>query len=48
MTEVVQALENVKKELPHTRPRLMKNTYRNILVIQKRKRDVDDQIEKIM
>ena len=33
VTEVISALENLKKELPHTRPRLMKNTYRNILVL---------------
>ena len=43
---MVQALENVKKELPHTRPRLRKNTYRQVLVIQKRNRDLEDQMKK--
>ena len=42
MTDVIKALENVKKELPHTRPRLRKDTYRQVLVLQKRQRDFEE------
>ena len=42
MTDVIKDLENVKKELPNTRPRLRKDTYRQVLVLQKRQRDFEE------
>lgn len=47
LTETHTAIEMVKKELPNTRKRLQRNTYRNFLVIQKRKRDIEDELSKM-
>ena len=44
-TETHTAIELVKKELPNTRKRLQRSTYRNFLVIQKRERDSEDALK---
>lgn len=47
MTETHTAIEIVKKELPNTKKRLMRSTYRNFLVIEKRNRDSEDFLRQI-
>ena len=42
MTELVSAVEAVRSNLPNTRERFQKNTYRQMLVIKKRERDHAD------
>ncbi len=44
-TETHTAIELVKKELPNTKKRLQRSTYRNFLVIQKRTRDSEDALK---
>ncbi len=44
-TETHTAIELVKKELPNTKKRLQRSTYRNFLVIQKRERDSEDALK---
>ena len=42
MTELVSAVEQVRSNLPNTRGRFKKTTYRQMLVIKKRERDLAD------
>ena len=45
LIETHTAIEIIKKELPNTKKRLMRSTYRNFLVIEKRNRDSEDNLK---
>ena len=47
MTELVSAVKQVRQNLPHTRDRFTRTTYRQMLVIEKQKRDLIDKAKKI-
>lgn len=47
MTEIVSSVEQVRSNLPHTRDRFMKQTYRQMLMVKKRERDLLDKQKKI-
>ena len=46
MTELVSAIEKVRENLPHTRERFKKQTYRQMLMVKKRERDLADKLKK--
>ena len=46
MTELVTAMEKVRENLPHTRERFKKQTYRQMLMVKKRERDLADKLKK--
>lgn len=45
MTELVTAVEQIRQNLPHTRERFKKQTYRKIMLCKKRERDLADKMK---
>lgn len=44
MFDLSDVISKVKKELPHTKPRLRKQTYRSMLVMKKRNHEIAEQL----
>ena len=40
MIDLSDVLKNVKSDLPNTRPRLRKQTYRSVLIMKKRNQEI--------